>query len=154
MGPRMDDLNQTCQPDASLAHDRIGVPALLLAPSVLRIVIAGKDIETELDALVTAVTIVQSPDGFMRHLVFEMAVELARIVEVSGIGGLADVAKQGLNSTEMAMALQIGVVAVFSSPRGEDGHIGILAGIAERLGLSEADFTQAFESAQRAVARP
>ncbi len=40
------------------------------------------------------------------------------------------------------MAFQIGLVAVFSSPLGEDGDIGILSAIADRVGLSEVDFAQ------------
>lgn len=154
MGPQLEDFDEILQPDTRQVHDRFGVPALMLAPAVLRIVIAGKDIDTELDALVTAVSILQGSDGFMRNLVFEMAAELAKAVEESGIVGLAEAAKAGLDPDETAMAVQIGVVAVFSSPLGEDGDIGILAAISERLGLSEAEFTQAYESAQRAVAHP
>jgi hypothetical protein len=61
----MGDLDEIFQPDATHGRDRLGVPALVLAPAVLRILIAGKDIDTELDALVTAVASLQGPDGFM-----------------------------------------------------------------------------------------
>jgi len=149
----MDDLDEILPPDAPQLRDAGGVPALMLAPAVLRIVIAGKDIDTEVDALVTAVAIRQSPDGFMRNLVYDMAVELAQTVETSGTVGLAEAAKTGLDPDEAAMAVQIGLAAVFASPLGEDGDIGILAAIAERLGLSEADFSRAFDSARRAVAQ-
>ncbi len=150
----MDDFDEILEPDTLLARDRLGVPGLVLAPAVLRIVIAGKDIETEIDALVTAVEILQGPGGFMRGFVYEMAVELARSVETSGTVGLAEAVKTGLNPDEAAMAFQIGLVAVFSSPLGEDGDIGILSAIAERVGVSEEDFAQAFETARRAVAQP
>ena len=150
----MDDFDEILEPDILQARDRLGVPGLVLAPAVLRIVIAGKDIETEIDALVTAVEILQGPGGFMRGFVYEMAVELARSVETSGTVGLAEAVKTGLNPDEAAMAFQIGLVAVFSSPLGEDGDIGILSAIAERVGVSEADFARAFESARRAVAQP
>jgi len=153
MGPGMNDMEEILEPDRRRIQDRFGVPALLLAPAVLRIVIAGRDLDTELDSLVTAVSLLQGSDGFMRSFVFEMAVDLAQTVEETGIVGLADAAKMGLDPDERAMALQIGVVAVFSSPQGGDGDIGVLAAIAEQLGLSEDEFTEAFESAQRAVAQ-
>ena len=147
----MADLDDILEPDAIHGRDRFGVPALVLAPAVLRIVISGKAIETELDALVKAVAILQGSDGFMRSFVYEMAADLAKAVEESGTRGLAEAAKTGLDPDEAAMALQIALVAVFSSPLGEDGDIGILSAIAERMGLPEEDFSAAYESARRAV---
>jgi len=148
----MVDLDDIFQPDAPNAQDRFGAPALMLAPAVLRIVIAAKDIDIELDALLTAVAILQGPHGFMRNFVYEIAADLAQAVAGSGTKGLAEAAKTGLDADEKAMALQIALVAVFSSPLGEDGDIGILSAIAERVGLSETEFSDAFDSARRAVA--
>lgn len=147
----MSDLDDIFQPDAPGAHDPLGVPALMLAPAVLRIVITGKDIDTELDALLEAVAILQGSGGFMRTFVYEIAAGLAQRVEQTGTKGLAEAAKTGLDPDEAAMALQIALVAVFSSPLGEEGDIGVLSAIAERIGVSEDDFARAYESARRAV---
>ena len=148
----MVDLNDVFQPNAAHERDRLSVPALLLAPAVLRIVITGKDIETELDALVTAVAILQGSDGFMRRFIYEMAESLAQEVEEAGIRGLAAAVETRLDPEEAAMAFQIALVAVHSSPLGDDGDIGVLSAIAERTGMSEDQFAAAFDSARNAVA--
>ncbi len=150
----MVDLDDIFQPSAAGPDDPLGVPALLLAPAVLRIVISGKDIDTELDALVSAVETLQGSGGFMRTFVYELAVGLARQVEGAGIKGLAAAAKTGLNRDEKAMAFQIALVAVFSSPLSEDGDVGILSAIADRIGLSEEAFSEAFDGARHAAAQP
>ena len=100
----------------------------------------------------TAVAILQGSDGFMRNFVYEMAADLAKAVEESGTRELAEAAKTGLDPDEAAMAFQIALVAVFSSPQGDEVDIGVLSAIAERVGLSEAAFSEAYGSAQRAVA--
>lgn len=150
----MNDLDDIFQPDAPGARDPLGVPSLVLAPAVLRMVITGKDIETELDALVTAVAVLQGTAGFMHSFIYEMAADLAQRVADGGTRGLAEAAKQGLDPDEKTLAFQIALAAVFSSPRGEDGDIGVLSAIAERIGLSEEDFAAAYDSARRAVAQP
>lgn len=154
MGPRMVDLDEIFQPSAAGERDRPGVPALVLAPAVLRILIAGKEIDAEVDALVAAVARLQGPGGFMRSFVYELAAELARVAEEVGTKGLAEAAKTGLDPDEKAMALQIALVAVFSSPQGGDADIGVLSAIAERMGVSEEAFSHAYDSARRAVAEP
>jgi hypothetical protein len=63
----MNDLDDIFQPDAPGARDPLGVPSLVLVPAVLRIVITGKDIETELDALVRAVAVLQGWTGTKRR---------------------------------------------------------------------------------------
>ncbi len=148
----MVDLDEILDPHAAHRGDPLGVPTLVLAPAVLRILIAGRDIDSEVDALAAAVAILQGPGGFMRSFVYEMAVALARVAEEVGTKGLAEAAKTGLDPDEAAMAFQIALVAVFSSPEGEDADIGVLSAIAERMGLSEEDFSAAFDSARRAVA--
>ncbi|MCB1357191.1 MAG: hypothetical protein KDK53_12065 [Maritimibacter sp.] len=150
----MNDLDDIFQPDAPGARDPLGVPALVLAPAVLRMVITGKEIETELDALVTAVGALQGTAGFMHGFIYEMASDLAQRVADGGTRGLAEAAKAGLDEDEKALALQIALAAVFSSPLGEDGDIGVLSAIAERMGVREKDFGAAYDSARRAVAQP
>jgi len=150
----MVDMDEIFEPGGADGADPFGVPALLLAPAVLRIVISGKDIDTELDALVTAVAILQGPDGFMRSFIHEVVVTQAQKIEQSGIKGLAEAAKRGLGPDEAAMAFQIALVAVFSSPLGKEDDIGVLSAIAERIGFSEDDFAEVYERARRAVAQP
>ncbi|MCB1347548.1 MAG: hypothetical protein R3D59_01585 [Paracoccaceae bacterium] len=149
----MVDLDDSPVPETPHERGGFSVPSLVLAPAVLRIVISGKDIDTELDALVKAVAILQGSDGFMRTFVYEMAATLAQEVAETGTKGLAEAAKAGLSPDEAAMALQIALVAVFSSPLGEDGDIGILSAIAERIGVPEAEFSEIYDSTRRVVAQ-
>ncbi len=149
----MGNLDEILERDVIQGRERFGVPALVLAPAVLRIVISGKEIDSELDALVTAVAILQGSDGFMRNFVYEMAADLAKAVAASGTRELAEAAKTGLDPDEAAMAFQIALVAVFSSPLCDDVDIGVLSAIADRVGFSEAAFSEAYDSAQRAVAQ-
>lgn len=150
----MGNLDEILEREVIQGRERFGVPALVLAPAVLRIVLSGKEIDSELDALVTAVAILQGPGGFMRNFVYEMAADLAKAVAASGTRELAEAAKAGLDPDEVAMAFQIALVAVFSSPLGDEVDIGVLSAIAERVGFSEAEFARAYESARRAVAHP
>lgn len=127
--------------------------ALVLAPAVLRIVIAGKDIEAEIDGLTRAVALLQNEDDAMRDLVYGMASELALTVEDKGMRGLVAEAKAALDPDTLAEAVRLGLAAIFVMGEGDDGDVGILAGIAERLGLSEEAFSDLYDSAKRAVAR-
>lgn len=149
----MNDLDDIFQPDAPGARDRFGVPSLVLAPAVLRMVMRGRDIETELDALVTAVGILQGTKGFMHDFVYEMAADMAQAVEAAGTKGVAEAVKAHLDPDETVLALEIALVAVFSSPEGRDDDIGVLSAIAERIGVSEPDFARAYENARAVLKR-
>ena len=148
----MNDLDDIFQPDAPGARDRFGVPSLVLGPAVLRMVMRGRDIEAELDALVTAVGILQGTRGFMHDFVYEMAADMAQAVEGAGTRGVAEAVRAHLDPGEKALAFQIALVAVFSAPGGSDDDIGVLSAIADRVGVSDEDFSEAYDSARAAVA--
>ena len=125
--------------------------AMFLAPAVLRIVIAGKDIGAELDGLTRAVAILQDDGDAMRDLVYGMASELALTVEDKGMRGLVAEAKAALDPDTLAEAVRLGLAAIFVTDAGDDGDVGILSGIAESLGLSEEAFSTLYDSAKQAV---
>lgn len=116
-------------------------PAVLtLAPAVLRMSIAAKGAGAEIEALGAAVAQVGYPEGFTPARVFAVASELSRMIQVEGIAAVTARVKTGLDLAGRADAMRLALVAVFLSPHGDEGDIGILAGLAEQLGMSEVEF--------------
>ena len=143
----MSFLNRFVVPRAAKLPAR-DVQVLTLAPAVMRMSIAGNDATTELDALAVAASKVGYPDGFSPERVFAAATELARVIAAGGVEALTDKMKADLSPKERADAVRLALAALFSLPTGESGDIGILAGMAKHIGMSEAVFEALFKEAK------
>jgi hypothetical protein len=127
------------------------VQVLTLAPAVMRMSIAGKDATTELDALAAAVAKLGRPEGFSAERVFASATELVRMIKAGGVAGLTDKMKADLAPEERSDAMRLALAAMFCLPLHDSGDIGILAGMAQQIDISDARFEALFEEAKALV---
>jgi len=121
---------------------------LTLAPAVMRMSIGGKDATTELDALSAAVAKLGYPEGFSPERVFAAASELVRMIGAGGVTALTDKMKADLTPEARADAMRLALTAAFCSPLRDSGDIGILASMAEQIGIDHAAFETLFEAAK------
>ena len=114
----------------------------------MRMSMAGKDATTELDALAAAVAKLRYPEGFSSERVFASATELLRMLKAGGVSALTNKMKADLAPEERADAMRLALTAVFCLPLRDSGDIGILAGMAGQIDISEDGFRALFEEAK------
>ena len=120
--------------------------ALTFAPAIMRMALGGKDATTELEALATAVATLHYPEGFTDQRVFAIASEVGRMLKVRGIAGVTEALAGGLAPEPRADAIRLAILAVLLSPLGDEDDLGLLSGLAERLGMPDAEFDALYES--------
>lgn len=121
---------------------------LTFAPSVVRMTVSGKDTTKELDALAAAVAKLGFPAGLSTERVFAAASEMARLIKVDGFERVTQRMKTDLSPQARRDAMRLALVAVFNSPVRDSGDFGMLAGMAERIGMSPEEFAMLHESAK------
>ena len=121
---------------------------LTLAPAVMRMSVAGKDATTELEALATAVSKLRYPDGFSSERVFAAATELVRMITAGGVAALTDKMTADLAPEQRADAFRLALTAVFCLRSWDSSDIGILAGMAKQVAISDASFEALYEEAK------
>lgn len=125
-----------------------GAQVLTFAPAVVRMTLSGKDTTKELDALAVAVAKLGFPQGFSTERVFAAASEVVRLIKIEGVEGISERMRAELTPEARGDAMRLALVAVFNSPVRDSGDIGLLAGVAGRIGLSEAEFEALHEAAR------